>query len=93
VTLTIGETKAGLSILNLQPEHAGNCFAVVWVSDPNRAVLSVAAVSATSANGGRVVPGGGSVTYSLATDSVGADLFSFTVSAGRSGMVAGLVEV
>ena len=54
-------------------------------SDPDDDALTVSAVSATSTNGGTVTLVDGLVTYSPATDFVGADRFSFTVSDGLGG--------
>jgi hypothetical protein len=58
-------------------------------SDP----LAIIAVSPTSTNGGTVTLNGGNVDYLPATNYIGADEFTYTVSDGRGGTAIGTVQV
>jgi hypothetical protein len=55
--------------------------------------LTISAVSATSTNGGTVTLGSTNVIYMPATNFVGTDLFTFTVSDGRGGLATASVVV
>jgi hypothetical protein len=56
-------------------------------------VLSISGVSATSANGGTVIRTGAYITYTPATDFVGADSFTYTLSDNAGGSTVGTVSV
>ena len=58
---------------------------LLFASDPDGDPLTVSAVSPTSTNGGSVILDAGLVTYIPATNFIGADRFSYTVSDGRGG--------
>jgi hypothetical protein len=60
-------------------------------SDPDTDSLSVTAVSSTSTNGGSVVLGGASATYSPVADYVGDDLFSYVVTDTHNASATGSV--
>jgi hypothetical protein len=62
-------------------------------SDMDDDVLTISAVSATSTNGGTVTLGTTNVIYMPATNFVGADLFTYTVSDGRGGFATASVAV
>jgi N-acetyl-anhydromuramyl-L-alanine amidase AmpD len=68
---------------------------LLYASDPDADPLSLGDVSTTSTNGGSVVRSTGVVTYTPATNFVGEDSFTYTVSDGRGGFGSGnvLVEV
>jgi hypothetical protein len=61
--------------------------------DPDDNPLTLSAVSATSTNGGTVILGSTNVVYTPATNFVGNDLFTYTVSDGRGGSATGSVLV
>ena len=58
-------------------------------ADQDNDPLSIPSVSATSTNGGTVTLTSTQVIYDPATNFVGADLFTFTVSDGRGGLATG----
>jgi subtilisin-like proprotein convertase family protein len=62
-------------------------------SDPDDDLLTVSAVSATSTNGGTITLGSTNVIYLSATNFVGTDMFTYTLSDGRGGFATGSVVV
>jgi hypothetical protein len=62
-------------------------------TDPDGDPLTVTGVVATSAEGGAVSLASGVITYRPASGFTGADSFSYTVSDGRGGTVAGQVSI
>ena len=58
---------------------------LLFASDPDGDALSLSGVSATSTNNGPVLLGTGVVTYTPATNYVGPDRFTWTVTDGRGG--------
>ena len=63
------------------------------VIDADDDLLTITAVSATSTNGGTVTLGSTYVVYMPATNFVGTDRFTFTVSDGHGGTAVGTVVV
>jgi hypothetical protein len=62
-------------------------------ADPDGDLLSVSGVSATGTNGGSVILSGGAVTYTPASNTIGVDRFSYTVSDGRGAFSSAFVLV
>lgn len=62
-------------------------------TDPDGNPLSVTAVGPISTNGGMVVLNSGMITYTSATNYVGADEFSYTLSDNYGGTAIGTVQV
>ena len=55
--------------------------------------LTLTGVTYTGAHGGGVVLSGGNITYTPATDYLGSDVFTYTVSDGFGGVATGTVQV
>jgi hypothetical protein len=65
---------------------------LAYCSDPDGDVLSVTSISAISTNGGAISNGTSSVTFTPASNFIGVDAFSFTVSDGQSS-ASGTIQV
>ncbi len=66
---------------------------LLGATDPDNDVLFLLSVSATSTNGGTVAVVGTNVVYTPASNYVGTDAFTFTISDGRGGTAVGTVLV
>jgi hypothetical protein len=62
-------------------------------SDPNGGTLSLAAVNASSTNGGSVVLNGNYVFYTPTTNFVGKDQFTYTLVDSEGGQAQGVVNI
>jgi hypothetical protein len=103
----LGRAISAAAYINLPPVAANSTAATIQnrpisipvekllllATDPNGDPVSLSGVNSTSTNGGSVALSGGVVTYTPATDYIGADRFSYTLSDGRGGTAAANVFV
>jgi hypothetical protein len=66
---------------------------LLYASDADGDPLLLSAVSATSTNGGTVLRGPTDVSYTPATDFIGSDSFTWTVTDGRGGFASALMLI
>ena len=75
------------------PRTASLATFLLSATDEDTDTLALLNIGAVSANGGTVAIVGEAVVYSPATNYVGADSFTYTVSDGRGGVATGTVSV